>query len=414
MNSGIELEMLHISQRPTAHQDRGYHYKIHEVVSASSSGHGGMEEYAVPTKKVQSKDLKSGRLIGKGPSSIVYETTFEGQRYARKDFLRVPSDIFEKEAAALVDLDHPNVLRTYCWTVDEGSCSLLLELMDDDLLNMMETRKDSQRKKFHGKSGSASQTSHLIDLHKFVEDGKNAAIRTASESVAMPPVYPFNMQEAMQIMLQIAEGMKFLHDKGVVHGDLKPKNILVTPSGRAASSSLDQNMLFKIKVADFGLVGTKMKSRSLVSRQARKLEMARWRAPELLDLNYLGEDEHKSSTDLDWDSDSSDGIIGVHVQNFTFMDMARADVYNFGLTCSQILHGGDPRSGLGVNDFVNEITLLGVRPGLPPACPGQLNDLIQLCWGNKTERPNFQNILSELKDLQASFTWTGALLEPYF
>lgn len=123
----------------------------------------------VPSKKVQSRDLKSGVLLGKGASSIVYETTWKGKSYARKDFLRVPSDIFEREAAFLVALDdHPNVVRTYGWTVDEGSCSLVVELMDDDLLNLMRKRNVSQLKHFSGPS-DASQRSHLIDLHKLVD-----------------------------------------------------------------------------------------------------------------------------------------------------------------------------------------------------------------------------------------------------
>ncbi|KAM0681947.1 hypothetical protein MDAP_002706 [Mitosporidium daphniae] len=41
------------------------------------------------------------------------------------------------------------------------------------------------------------------------------------------------------IFKKIAEGVKFMHDKGVVHGDLKPDNILVSKEG-------------DVKIADFG------------------------------------------------------------------------------------------------------------------------------------------------------------------
>ena len=88
--------------------------------------------------KVQSRELISERIIGKGTSSIVYETTWEGRSYARKDFLGVPKDIFEEEAKALVDLGaNLFVVRTYGWTVDEESCSLVIELMDDDLHSLV-------------------------------------------------------------------------------------------------------------------------------------------------------------------------------------------------------------------------------------------------------------------------------------
>ena len=364
--------------------------------------------------KVQSSELISKRLIGKGLSSIVYETTWKGESYARKDFLEVPSDIFESEAAVLVGLDdHPNVVRAYCWTVDEESCSLVIKLMDDDLLNTIQRRKASQRKRLNLNSdsspGDASQTiSYVIDLDKFIENRKKVAVATSSKSVASPLVQPFDMTEALQIIVQIAEGILFLHSNNVVHGDLKPKNVLVTSRERVVSGSPD----LYVKVADFGLVGTKMKSRTLFSCQTLNLEMLRWRAPELLDWKSLNS-KSESFSDPDWDSDSSFERINVRNDNLTFAMLERADVYNFAITCSQILTGEDPYLGLGLNELVREVPL-GLRPGLPHGCPAQLSDLLGRCWGEDIiGRPNFRGILSELIALQASLR-AGLILEPYF
>lgn len=60
-------------------------------------------------------------------------------------------------------------------------------------------------------------------------------------------IYPFEMPKAVQIISQMATDMKYLHDKGVVHGDSKPKNVLMClePS--------EEN----VKVVDFRLVETK-------------------------------------------------------------------------------------------------------------------------------------------------------------
>ena len=49
------------------------------------------------------------------------------------------------------------------------------------------------------------------------------------------------LQETVKIISQIAQGIKFAHDNGVVHRDIKPENIIV------------ENRTGKVKIADFGV-----------------------------------------------------------------------------------------------------------------------------------------------------------------
>ncbi len=61
-------------------------------------------------------------------------------------------------------------------------------------------------------------------------------------------------RERVALMVQVVEALHFAHEAGVVHRDLKPGNVLVTPDGRA-------------KVVDFGLVKDLERSRLTASGQ---------------------------------------------------------------------------------------------------------------------------------------------------
>jgi serine/threonine-protein kinase len=51
---------------------------------------------------------------------------------------------------------------------------------------------------------------------------------------------PLQIDESLHIGKQIAEGLEYAHERGVIHRDLKPANVKVRPDGT-------------VKILDFGL-----------------------------------------------------------------------------------------------------------------------------------------------------------------
>lgn len=99
---------------------------------------------------------------------------------------------FEREAKLLAALNHPHIASVYSLDEHEGTLYLAMELVEGETL----------------------------------------------EEKLKPGALP--VEDALRLVLQIAEALEAAHDKGVVHRDLKPANVMVTADGI-------------VKVLDFGL-----------------------------------------------------------------------------------------------------------------------------------------------------------------
>ncbi|KAF7351247.1 Protein kinase domain-containing protein [Mycena sanguinolenta] len=158
--------------------------------------------------------------------------------------------------------------------------------------------------------------------------------------------------DRVSLMLDVAMGLEYLHEKRIVHGDLKGTNILVTPSLRAC-------------VADFGLasIADTMSGR-LTHSSLTKGGTTRYQAPELL------------ATDIP--------------NNFG------SDVYAFGCVCYEISTGKVPFHEIPREVTVGIKVLDGLRPLRPETIPISDNiwSLIQGCWKEEPgDRPSMSQVV---------------------
>ncbi len=76
---------------------------------------------------------------------------------------------------------------------------------------------------------------------------------------------PLTLEEAVDIALQIAEGLKKAHQKEIVHRDIKPANIIITNEG-------------VVKILDFGLA--KLRGTTRLTKEGTTLGTAAYMSPE--------------------------------------------------------------------------------------------------------------------------------------
>jgi serine/threonine protein kinase len=90
--------------------------------------------------KVEYKSIHRVRKgqIGEGGSAIVHKVTWLGNDFVEKCFHGLENETMQKETSFLARLFHPNILPLFCCATRDRSCSLVMELMDGDLHQLME------------------------------------------------------------------------------------------------------------------------------------------------------------------------------------------------------------------------------------------------------------------------------------
>ncbi|KAF7377564.1 Protein kinase domain-containing protein [Mycena sanguinolenta] len=166
----------------------------------------------------------------------------------------------------------------------------------------------------------------------------------------------------LALILDVALGLQYLHEKKVVHGDLKGLNILVTPSHRAC-------------IADFGVssIADSITVRFTHSTVTARAGTARYQAPELFDM---------------------ENPVKIHYGS---------DIYAFACVCYEILTGQVPFRELQNDMAVMMKVAGGYRPPRPTSSPctvmlDNLWELMKMCWeGQSIKRPTAYEVARRLE-----------------
>ena len=280
--------------------------------------------------------------LGEGAYGNVVKSTWFGLPCAKKvQGLGEKEDgdkTFKKEVAILASANHPNVVKFICCgrKLEKPKCFIAMELLD-------------------------------TSLDALIKEKSNGGTKT-----------PFPIQVAMDIILQIAKGMSYLHEKKIVHQDLKPANVLVH---KIMVDKLHKENYVNVKLADFGL--SKMDVHSNISETLGQ-GVGTWlyKAPELFQTS-----KEKTKNMMCFAMEK----VNAH----------EADVYSFGVMCATILSGKQPFEG-NFHDIPTRLRS-GERPWVPDDCPEALVSLIKECWSlDRTKRPKFKEICTTLKELRSS------------
>jgi len=97
----------------------------------------------------------------------------------------------------------------------------------------------------------------LIYMAMELLEGTDLSTRAAKEK--------FSVAEAVRIVEQVADALAFAHDRGVVHRDIKPPNIMLVGRGR-------------VKIMDFGIA--RMRSSDLKTQTGMMMGTPRYMSPE--------------------------------------------------------------------------------------------------------------------------------------
>jgi mitogen-activated protein kinase kinase kinase 11 len=246
------------------------------------------------------------KRIGRGTAGTTYLAKWSGQLVAVKvaAITEMGMEGWKTEVKSLRKLHHPNIIRLLGSVYNENPLTycLVLEYCSGGDLTL-----------------AMGKPTHSSFFFKIAED--------------------------------IAHGMSYLHNRGIIHRDIKPGNILI--DGDVTTSA------FTAKVTDFGVAAENSKP-----EMTSETGTYRWMAPEVI--------RHQPYSQ-------------------------KADCYSYGVLLWQLVTREDPFAGYSPLEAAGKVALENARPPFPADIPPAIKDLIQHCWSEDPDwRYSFEEVSAKL------------------
>lgn len=318
-----------------------------------------------PPITVNPNEVYFGNTLGRGASGTVYRGRLGCEEVAIK-IIRPQESVYEVGTEPLElymgqSVSHPNLVKVLgVYVGGDRETDNTNEVMEQDM-SIYESPPGIRRTSSSLFSDMAQDLSdaptEIWIVMEYCNRGSLREAITAGEFFEDANRQRPRILHVLFAALEVAAALEHLHSFGIIHGDLKSQNVMLTTSQILAKN-------FVCKVGDFGM------SRPLTQIKTH------------ISTFTAGTVSHMPPEVL------KDGILTPAV-----------DVFSFGMLLWELMAGELPFMGLNSGETMVSI-VEGQRPEIPSFCPPMFADLIRRCWNPQRElRPTFKEITRMLKTM---------------